>query len=102
MVSGIKTAEIAYESKADAFLAVGAYPTGDPDKSPHKWNGGNVGFQKLGWIPDGDLRGQYSVTTSTSDFTVNGVTDVDGDNNDSVYTATRSISVVFLNANDTY
>lgn len=102
VVSGMKTAEIAYESRADAFLTVKAHPAGDPGKTQVKWNGGNSDFAKLGWLPDGDVRGQYSVTTSLSDFTINGVIDVDGDNSDAVYTATRSVSVVFLNANDTY
>jgi len=101
-VSGIKTAAIAYESVNDKFLRVKAHPTSDPDKKARSWKGGNADFIELGWEPDGHVRGQYSISTSKSDFTVNGVIDVDNDQNDAVYTATRSIVPLFLNNNDTY
>ena len=101
-VAGIKTATIAYESVHDNFLRVKVHPPSDPDKKSRSWKGGNPDFVELGWAPDGHVRGQYSVSTAKSDFTVNGVTDVDDDQNDAVYTATRSVVPIFLNNNDTY
>ena len=108
-VKAIKDTEMAYDAEYNTFLTVVAHPTGLPGREPRTWGQGNTDFQKLGWHPDGNVRGTYSVVTTVAsstvpggDFTVFGRCDVDGDGVYAVYTATKSINTVFLNNNDTY
>ena len=108
-VKAIKETEMAYDAEYNTFLTATAHPTGTVGKSPQNWGNGNTDFQKLGWHPDGKVRGQYSVATTVAsstvaggDFTVTGTCDVDADTTNASYTATKSINTVFLNTNDTY
>ncbi len=109
-VDGIKTAEMGYDAAFDEFVACAAHPSATPSgKKAVSWAGGNTDFQKLGWAPDGDVRGVYQVSTTAAsgsasggDFTVTGDCDVDADAVIARYTATKSINTVFLNNNDTY
>ena len=101
-VDAIKTAEVSYEATFDSYIAATGHPTGAHGKKLRDWDGGNSQFQELGWKPDGTVRGTYTVTTTSSDFTVTVEMDVDGDLVDAVYTATRSTQTLFLNQNDTY
>ncbi len=102
---GIKTSEMGYEATFDTFLKCTDHPNHTLGKSQTSWASGNSNYQKLGWAPDGDVRGTYEVATSTSgssDFTVKGRGDIDADGTESKYTATKSVNTVFLNNNDTY
>jgi prepilin-type N-terminal cleavage/methylation domain-containing protein len=75
-VDGIKTAELSYDAAFDGFISAAAAPTGTPNKTAVAWTT-NTSFTSLGWGPDGNVRGQYSVASSTTDFTVTGKSDVD-------------------------
>jgi len=108
-VDGIKTAEMGYDAAFDKFISASTYPDADVNKKTQAWVHTNAaGFQTLGWQPDGEVRGAYSVTTTDQattaggDFRVRGVIDVDNDNTDAHYTATKSVNTTFLNNNDTY
>lgn len=105
-VKGIKTAEMGYDAAFDQFIAVTtAHPTAMPGKKQVDWAGGNAEFQTLGWAPDGQVRGQYSVTTTgtgSGDFIVQGESDVDGDSSASNFTATKSINATQNTAADVY
>ena len=109
-VDGIKTSEMGYDAAFDTFLPITtAHPTGTPGKTQKDWSGGSAAFQKLGWQPDGKVRGVYKVTTTSvssstpgGDFVVTGQADVDGDGVISEYTATKSVNTTFNNQNDTY
>jgi type IV pilus assembly protein PilA len=106
-VDGIKTAEMGYDAAFDTFIAAASYPSAPSGKAPQAWdNTASGGFQTLGWQPDGQVRGAYTVTTNTGngsgDFIVTGQGDIDGDGVLSSYTATKSINTTFQNANDTY
>ena len=101
-VDGIKTAELAYDAAFDTFVVES---TGRPDTSPGKtqraWVAGN--FATLGWAPDGNVRGTYSVTTTSStDFNVVGTSDVDGDGTKTSFTASKTINTTMVSANDVY
>ncbi len=104
-VDGIKTAEMGYEAAFDTYINISTpHPSGALTKKQVTWTSGSA-FDTLGWAPDGKVRGQYSVATSTggaSDFTVTGEIDVDNDNINANYTATKSINTTFKNLNDTY
>lgn len=109
-VKGIKTAEMGYDAAFDQFIDISTpHPTATPGKTQQPWAGGNANFQTLGWAPDGQVRGQYSVTTvavgggtAGGDFTVNGDCDVDGDGNQANFTATKSINATQTTAADVY
>ena len=101
-VDGIKTAELAYDAAFDKFIQSTAYPTGTPGKQQQVWATGS-NFDTLGWSPDGKVRGQYSVaTTSSTDFTVTGVCDVDGDSSQAKYTASKSTNASLTTAEKIY
>jgi type IV pilus assembly protein PilA len=106
-VKAIKTSEMGYEASFDTFVPASVHPRGDGalDKQQFNWSGGNSAFQTLGWQPDGQVRGNYTVVTTTSgasDFTVTGKADVDANGDIAQYTATKSINTTFHNRNDTY
>ena len=89
-LKGIKTAELAYESNFDVFINASAYPA-SPQKTTQAWViASSGGFSTLGWSPDGDVRGSYAVTISTTNFTCTGLSDVDGDGTAATYQATKS------------
>ncbi len=102
-VDGIKTAEMAYDAAFDQFIQeTTARPDASPGKAQRAWVAG-TGFDTLGWGPDGDVRGSYTVaSTSSTDFTVTGECDVDGDATKSSWTATKSINATMNTNNDTY
>ena len=85
-VKAIKEVEMAYDAEYNAFVTATAHPTSTVGKSPVAWGNGNTDFQKLGWSPDGKVRGAYSVATTAAsssnpggNFTVKGVCDDKGD-----------------------
>ena len=89
-LKSIKTAEIAYESNFDVFVYASRYPS-SPSDYPQTWvKAQSGGFATMGWAPDGDVRGSYSVVTTTTDFTAFGIGDVDGDGTLETYRATKS------------
>ena len=102
-VDGIKTAQLAYDAAFDTFIQQTSFhPTSSPGKTQIDWTVGSS-FDTLGWAPDGKVRGAYKVvTTSSTDFTVTGIADVDGDGTQSSFTSTKSINAVMNSANDVY
>ena len=108
-VKGIKTSEMGYDAAFDTFLNAAQHPTTTASKVQQPWTGGNADYQKLGWAPDGDVRGQYTVVTTAAssssgggDFLVTGICDVDGDSVTANYTATKSINATVNTLNDVY
>ncbi len=103
-VDGIKNAEMNYDAAFDEFIP--ARPAPRPShvlgKNAVRWTG-SQGFDKLGWAPDGEVRGTYQVDTlGCCDFIVTGMIDVDGDGNPAIYTATKSINTVMVTPNSVY
>ena len=103
-VDGIKTAELAYDAAFDAFVQQTAYiPTAPPDKTQQVWPSSGTGFATIGWAPDGNVRGQYQLRSNgTTGFTVDGRCDVDNDNTNATFSATRDSNSVMGSANDVY
>ena len=91
-VDGLKTALLAYDAAFDVFMAASPWPrpVEAVDSSPTKWSRGSA-FDTLGWAPDGEVRGSYSidVTPDGRDFTVHAWIDGDGDGIRAHVTATR-------------
>jgi type IV pilus assembly protein PilA len=102
-VDGIKTAELAYDAAFDAFVQEATWrPTTPLDKTQQAWPTG-TGFATIGWAPDGAVRGQYSlVSNGTTGFTVSGRCDVDNDNSNATFSATRDGNSSMISPNDWY
>jgi len=102
-VDGIKTAELAYDAAFDTYIQESSFqPDSSPGKKQRDWQPGSA-FDTLGWGPDGQVRGSYMVeSTSTTDFLVTGKSDVDGDTQETEFTATKSINATMNSGNDTY
>lgn len=91
-VEGIRTAEVAYKAAFDAYVDCAAKP-GAVSRTPVTWTITSENFSLIGWKPDGGIRGSYEVSGATAtDFLVTGSTDIDGDSDLAIYTATASIS----------
>ena len=61
-------------------------------KTQRSWSSG-TNVDTLGWGPDGKVRGRYKVeSTSTTDFLVTGECDVDNDDDNASFTATKSLN----------
>jgi len=106
-VDGIKTAQMAYDATFDTYLACDRTPQGKPTPEYRDWPAyGSGPFDELGWAPDGQVRGVYWVTTSwrdgNADFTVHGISDVDGDGVQAHYTATKSIHSTLTTPTNVY
>ncbi len=105
-VDGIRSAEIAYQGTNGAYLACGAEggATALLGKQPHDWKSdpANDCFSKLGWQPDGPLRGTYWVQVSDTDFVVYGACDVDGDGNTAKYGANLATVATRITEDNVY
>ena len=101
-VDGIKTAELAYEASFDTFVSQASLqPNSSHNKQQRPWTSGSS-FDTLGWGPDGDVRGSYGVTTSSTDFMIGGLCDVDGDGSPAVYSASKTINATMRTPNNNY
>jgi type IV pilus assembly protein PilA len=101
-VDGIKTAQMGYDAAYDDFVTAAVNPAGTPNKLPQAWSTTVANWSTLGWAPDGNVRGQYSTAGATTDFTVTGTSDVDGDSAQSQYTATKTLNATQTTANNVY
>jgi hypothetical protein len=98
-VDGIRTAELAYEAAFDVFLPTGVWPRPVAELTPEAvpWPEGSD-FDRLGWEPDGAVRGTFQVTVSQDggDFTIHGWQDLDGDGVPAHWTASRSAAAALV------
>jgi len=108
-LDGVRTAEKAYHAEWDAFTTAVATPAAAPGRTQINFTtGGLTAFQNLGWVADGKVRGQYSVTAApgassqTDDFTATAQADVDGDAALSHYECNRAEKASMLSANNVY
>jgi type IV pilus assembly protein PilA len=102
-VDGIKTAQIAYDAAFDTYIQISSFkPSSSVNKTQQTWTSG-TSFDTLGWGPDGKVRGAYKVTSSSStDFLVSGICDVDGDGTNASFTATKSVNTTMTTGASIY
>lgn len=102
-VESIRTMQLAFEAAYDQWVQEATLrPDASPGKTSRPWLVGS-GFDSLGWQPDGDVRGSYSITTvSRADFTVMGISDIDGDGDQATYSGTKTLTPVRVTANGVY
>ena len=90
-LEGIKQALEAYEVTYGVFVSAEPYPPKSSGMKSKQWiPASSGGFYSMGWKPDGDVRGTYWITTTTTNFTAYGIIDVDGDGEFATYKATTS------------
>jgi len=102
-IKAIKTAQLSYDASFDTYVEVNSFhPDSSPGKTQREFTSGSA-FDTIGWKPDGLVRGSYKVvSTSTTDFVVTGISDIDGDSSNATYTATKTINVTMNTRNDVY
>ena len=100
-IAGIRIAQQAYDAEFDQYLSIPQNPESLSGDSPVDWPQ-SAGFEQIGWIPDGKVRGAYSVTTTSMDFKITGKIDCDGDGVPAIYTATKSIKAQRSTAENVY
>ena len=90
-VNGIRIAELSYFAAFDTYVSTTRNPNRVPDEKTASWSSG-TSFDTLGWGPDGRVRGVYwvDVRPDGTDFTANGLCDVDGDGRTTLYTANKT------------
>ena len=89
-MKAIKIQQISYMQDYDVYVSCAAYPS-KPSKEPQTWEkSGSGGFKTIDFTPNGDVRGSYMVSTSSTNFTVIGISDVDGDGKFATYIATKT------------
>ncbi len=102
-VDGIKTALLAYDAAYDEFIPAGseAQARAVVGKELRPWER-SPAWDKLGWRPDGDVRGAYWVVVVPGDFEVHGICDVDGDGDVAEYVATMSTNATLVSGSWAY
>jgi type II secretory pathway pseudopilin PulG len=102
-VDGIRTAQIAYKAAWSQYIEVSSWtPSSNISKTQRSWSTGR-GFDTLGWSPKGKVKGRYKVSSkSSTNFIVTGECDVDGDDDNASFTATKAIDTKMNTAPNVY
>jgi prepilin-type N-terminal cleavage/methylation domain-containing protein len=92
-VEGIRTHVQTYDMVNDTYLPLPQNPTSTPGKAPRAFSA-DAQWTKIGWTPDGLVRGSYEVTmTGPLEFQVHGWCDVDGEGTFHDVRGTRDVKV---------
>lgn len=95
-VDSIRVAELTYQAAFDRFVpSSGWMPAEDVSPVLRDWKS-DPSFEALGWAPEGPVRGSYGVLASTSNVTIWGISDMDGDSRCAVYEATRNAGATLM------
>ena len=106
-LDAIRTAEKSYHAEWDSFTTTAASPASVPGRQATNFGDPND-WQLLGWVADGDVRGQYAVTATSSasfagdDFLAEALADVDGNSTTSEYNCNRADKSFMVSANNVY
>ncbi|MFT5680534.1 MAG: prepilin-type N-terminal cleavage/methylation domain-containing protein [Myxococcota bacterium] len=104
-VNGIKVSEMAFIAAHDKVIAQDSFvPTESVGKQQIAWVTSS-NFATLGWEPDGKVRGAYKIEVAdadSDDFTIIGISDVDGDGQKATFTALRETNVEAVTSSMVY
>ena len=108
-LDAIRTAEKAYHAEWDTYTACGVAPSAQPTRQAVPFNTGAVNaFSQMGWAADGNVRGQYSVTITTSgnlaldNFEGVATGNIDGNDDISRYSCTKDLKPNMTSDNNVY
>lgn len=102
-LEGIHLAAVAYRAANGEIVSeVLPRPDATPDNRARPWKLGSK-FDALGWQPEGDVRGSYTLeTTSSGTFVVKGICDVDANGSQAMYTASSADGIRSLTDPEVY
>ena len=90
IVKSIKMAMQYYKEETGKYISIEAYPK-KTSTTPQEWvEAESGGFATIGLVPDFYQYGSYWVEATEDDFTVYGISDIDGDGVYATYKATKS------------
>lgn len=102
-VDALRDAEILYEVSFGEYLGAPNRPVGLPGSGTRPWDPDDAdGYDAIGWAPDGELRGQYTVTVIPTGFQAKGISDCDDDGFFAEVVATNTREAVRETADDVY
>jgi prepilin-type N-terminal cleavage/methylation domain-containing protein len=109
-LDGIRGVEIGYHAEWGAFTSCALLPAAVPGRTAVPFgatDSTNLDWNQLGWVPDGRVYGQYSVTAGNlfgelPTFSADGFGDIDGDGNLSHYQTTQDLKPMMLTPNIVY
>ena len=81
-IAAIRTAEQSYYSEFGEFVSARVSPNMEPDSMKYAFtnqDGMDMGFDKLGWEPEGTVFFNYSVMVDAAGYTVSAEADIDAD-----------------------
>jgi type IV pilus assembly protein PilA len=80
-IAGIRTAEEAYFAEYNTYVGAGQQPAVLPGNNKTDWPTPALGFDTIGWFPEGEVYYQYQVSYASATptlYTVHGTSDIDG------------------------
>ena len=110
-VEAIRTAQLAHQASFERFIPCGSELDAHGSiarsggKSVRDFNPeGDPCWDAMGWGPDGQIRGAYwvEVATDGGNFTVTGISDMDGDGELATFVATRESATRIVSPRDAY
>ena len=102
-IEGIHLAALAYRAANGEVVAeILPRPDATPDNRARPWKLGSK-FDELGWQPEGDVRGSYTLeTTPSGTFVVKGICDVDANGAQAKFTASSADGIRSLTDPEVY
>lgn len=109
-LDGMRSVEVGYHAEWDVFTSCSMLPANVPGRVAVPFGATmstSLDWNQLGWVPDGRVYGQYSITANDSlgelaTFHADGFGDIDGDGNLSHYRTTQDLKPVMLTPNVVY
>lgn len=109
-LEGIRVVENGYHAEWDVYTSCAQSPASLPGRRAVPFGATiatHLDWNQLGWVPDGKVYAQYSVTANDqvgelATFSVDGYTDIDGDGNAAHYQGTETYKPVMMTPNVVY
>ena len=99
-IAAIRTAEESYLAEFGTYVAAAASPAiADPGASKQTFvnaDGANLGFDQLGWSPEGGVFFSYETAIGGSAYTITAHADIDGDNANQVWGYVKPVTNTLL------
>jgi type IV pilus assembly protein PilA len=95
-LAAIRTAEESYFAEFGDYVAASESPTdpvGSTKRDFENADGGNAGFDRIGWTPEGQVYFNYAVTaeTGSSDYTADAQADIDANGTPQFWAYVRTL-----------
>lgn len=94
-IAAIRTAEESYFAEFGLYLPAVAAPAAfaTPPSSKQDFVT-NVGFNTIGWSPEGQVFFRYAVAVNGTDYTIDADADIDGDGTAQIWGYVRTLDIV--------